>query len=65
MRRELLLRAWTPEEDARLMQLVAQGKSGRSIATSLRRSLSAVGSRKAHLKITKQPKSPAVRAGAM
>jgi hypothetical protein len=65
MRRELLLRPWTPEEDARLTQMVAQGKPGRSIATSLRRSLSAVASRKTHLKITTRPKPQAVRVGAM
>ena len=64
MRRKLLLRPWTPEEDAPLMQMVAQGKAGRSIATSLRRSLSAVASRKAHLKITMRPKSQAAGVGA-
>jgi hypothetical protein len=64
MRRELLLRSWAPEEDARLTQMVARGKSGRSIAKRLRRSLLAVASRKAHLKITMRPKSQAAGVGA-
>jgi hypothetical protein len=65
MQRALLLRPWTPAEDARLMQLVSEGKPGRSIAMSLRRSLSAVSSRKRFLKITTRQKSPVIRVGAM
>jgi hypothetical protein len=65
MQRALLLRPWTPAEDARLMQLASEGKPGRSIAMSLRRSLAAVSSRKRFLKITARQKSPAIRVGAM
>jgi len=47
--RKLIRRPYTPEEDAKLLRLFRQGKSTVLIAATLRRSPSAVQSRKNQL----------------
>jgi hypothetical protein len=45
-RRPLIARPWSPEEDAKVLELVRQGKPPVVIAAKLRRTWSAVRSRK-------------------
>lgn len=47
--RQPLIRAWTQEDDAKLLELLRQGKQPVVIAVRLRRSTSAVYARKAKL----------------
>jgi DNA-binding NarL/FixJ family response regulator len=48
-RRPLIARPWSPEDDAKILELVQQGKPPALIAAKLRRTLSAVRSRKGKL----------------
>ena len=48
-RRPLIAKPWSPEEDAKVLELVRQGKPSVVIAAKLRRTLSAVRSRKGKL----------------
>ena len=47
--RRPLIRAWTPEEDAVILEMLHQGKQAGSIAVRLKRSISAIYTRKAML----------------
>jgi DNA-binding NarL/FixJ family response regulator len=49
MTRRPLHRRWTPEEDARLLTLVGEGKRNQRIAVLLRRSPAAISARKSDL----------------
>jgi hypothetical protein len=48
-RRPLIARPWSSEDDAKILELVRQGKPPVVIAAKLRRTLSAVRSRKGKL----------------
>jgi hypothetical protein len=48
-RRALIARPWSSEDDAKILELVRQGKPPVVIAAKLRRTLSAVRSRKGKL----------------
>jgi len=48
-RRPPLIRAWTPQDDAVLLEMLHQEKSTGTIAVRLRRSISAIYTRKAAL----------------
>ena len=58
-RRPPLLRAWTPEEDAVLLEMFHQGKLLGGIAVRLKRSIRAISKRKAMLEpgtVSTEPK---------
>ena len=62
-RRSLLVRAWTREDDAVLLEMLRQEKSAGSIAVRLKRSISAIYTRKAALQrgvVCKEPKRSTV-----
>ncbi len=48
-RRSPLFRPWTPEEDAVLLEMLRQGKQAGGIAVRLKRSISAIHTRRAML----------------
>ena len=53
-----LIRAWTPEDDAVLLEMLHRGKPTASIAVRLRRSISAIYTRKAALQRGAAPTEP-------
>jgi hypothetical protein len=60
-RRPPLIRHWTPEEDALLLDMLHKGKPLGSIAVKFKRSISAIYARKAMLQrgaISTEPKRP-------